>query len=62
MAETTTPPAAAAPEQAEGGQEQAEEIDVQQLADKVFQLLMADLRLERARLGRTAQITGRGIQ
>ncbi len=62
MAETTTPPAAAPSEQAEAGQEQAEEIDVQQLADKVFQLLMADLRLERARRGRTTQITGRGIQ
>lgn len=51
MAESPSTPPAGQDAPAEGEQNQAGTIDIQKLAEKVYQLMQADLRLERARRG-----------
>ena len=51
MAETPSTPPAGQTGPAEGDQKQAGTVDIQKLVEKVYQLMQADLRLERARRG-----------
>jgi len=51
MAETPSTPPAGQAAPTEGDQKEAGTVDIQKLAEKVYQLMQADLRLERARRG-----------
>jgi hypothetical protein len=51
MAETSSTPPAGQAAPTEGDQKEAGTVDIQKLVEKVYQLMQADLRLERARRG-----------